>query len=240
VPPIHVPQQPQNPRPASPRPSRLQRPVLAPRVVACALLLAALVAGPCGQLARADGAAAGMPAAGDALGEVLAAVAARPHARASFVEHQYLKILKRPLESHGELLFAPPDRLEKRTLAPRPESLRVEAGQLTLERGKRHMSVALASYPQLAPLVEGIRATLAGDRATLERLFVVGFTPGSATGGGASGNEWSLALQPRDAQLARLVRELRIGGRGNDVLRVETLRGDGDRSVMDVTPLGPQ
>jgi hypothetical protein len=93
------------------------------------------------------------------------------------------------------------------------------------------MSVSLASYPQLAPLVEGIRATLAGDRATLERLFVVAFTPAAG--------QWSLALQPRDAQLVRLVRELRIGGRGSEVLSIETLRGDGDRSVMDITPLDP-
>jgi len=192
--------------------------------------LFALLCALAGPAARADEATAR-----DALGELLAAVAARPHAHASFVEHHYLGILRRPLESRGELLFVPPDRLEKRTLAPRPESLRVEAGQLTLERGKRHMSVALASYPQLAPLVEGIRATLAGDRATLERLFVVGYTPGNGT----SRSEWSLALQPRDAQLARLVRELRIGGHGSDVLRVETLRGDGDRTVMDITPLDP-
>lgn len=192
-------------------------------VLGCALALLAVLAV---QATRAD-----EPAAGDAFGALLQAISARPHARALFVEHQHLKMLKRPLESRGELLFAAPDRLEKRTLAPRPESLRVEAGQLTLERGKRRMSVALDSYPQVAPLVEGIRATLAGDRATLERLFVVGFTPGDGT--------WSMGLQPRDAQLARLVRELRISGRGSDVLSVETLRGDGDRSVMDITPLDP-
>jgi hypothetical protein len=218
-----------------PRPPRLQR------RIALAVLLAVALGLPMAGLADPAGAqespaapatspvVAPAPAI-DELGRVLAAVGARPHSRASFVERQYLKILKRPLESHGELVFTPPDRLEKRTLAPRPESLEVEGGQLTLERGKRHMSVALASYPQLAPLVEGIRATLAGDRATLERLFVVGFMPGAG---------WSLTLQPRDAQLARIVRELRIGGRGSDVLRVETLRGDGDRSVMDVTPLDP-
>ena len=187
-----------------------------------------------GQVAGADEAPPAVTSGetpGVSLGTLLQAIGARPHARATFVEHQYLKILKRPLETQGELLFTPPDRLEKRTLAPRPESLRVEAGQLTLERGKRRMSVALASYPQVAPLVEGIRATLAGDRATLERLFVVAFTPGTG--------QWSLALQPRDAQLARMVRELRIGGRGSEVLSVETLRGDGDRSVMDITPLDP-
>ena len=205
-----------NPSPGVRRPPYRLRP-LATRVAWLALAGVLMSPG-----ARAD----------DELGDLLRAVGARPHARATFVEHQHLKLLRRPLESSGELLFTPPDRLEKRTLAPRPESLRVEAGQLTLERGKRHMSVALASYPQLAPLVEGIRATLAGDRATLERLFVVAFS--------THAEAWSLSLRPRDAQLARLVSELRIGGQGSDVLRVETLRADGDRSVMDITPQDPQ
>ncbi len=238
--PFVVPQEPHSPAPGTSRPPRLQR---APargvlRVIGLAVSLAVCLAASLAVVRAAEPTAAGPPAAEpasaaavDALGQLLAAVGARPHSRASFVEHQFLKILQRPLESRGELVFAPPDRLEKRTLAPRPESLVVEGERLTLERGKRHMGVALSDYPQLAPLVEGIRATLAGDRATLERLFVVGFAPGA---------EWSLGLRPRDAQLARIVRELRIGGRGADVLRVETMRGDGDRSVMDITPLDPQ
>jgi hypothetical protein len=178
--------------------------------------------------------ALGLPArpasAADALDALLQAIGSKPHAHATFVEHQYLKILDRPLESSGELLFAAPDRLEKRTVAPRPESLKVEDGQLTLERGRHHLNVALASYPQVAPLIEGIRATLAGDRVTLDRLFSIEFT--------TDGDAWSMRLLPRDADLSRLVRLLRLEGQGGELRQVETLRGDGDRSVMDITPAG--
>ena len=168
--------------------------------------------------------------AADSLDALLQAIGSRPHAHATFVEHQYMKILDRPLESSGELLFTPPDHLEKRTLAPRAESLAVTDGQLRLDRGRHHLEIALSSYPQIAPLIEGIRATLAGDRATLERLFNIEFA-GTDAG-------WSMQLTPRDAELSRLVRQLRLAGLGNELTRVETLRGDGDRSVMDITPAG--
>lgn len=164
----------------------------------------------------------------DALGALMQRLAGRPHAHATFTETQTFAMLKRPLESSGELFFTPPDRLEKRTLAPKPESLVVEHDTLRLKRGKRELNVALGAYPQLAPLVEGIRATLAGDRGTLERVFAVTLS--------AQDDEWSLALVPRDPQLARVVSRLLIAGRGDQVVSVETLRTGGDRSLMRITP----
>jgi hypothetical protein len=166
--------------------------------------------------------------ADDALGNLLQRLGARPHAHATFAETQYLSLLKRPLQSTGELFFTPPDRLEKRTLAPRPESLLVEHDTLVLRRGKRQMSVQLAQYPQLAPLVEGIRATLAGDRAVLERVFEVALAGSEA--------DWSLALVPRDPQLVKIVPRLAISGHDGEVQVVETVRANGDRSVMRITP----
>ncbi len=45
----------------------------------------------------------------------------------SFVEQHFLALLKRPVESSGELIYDAPDRLEKRTIEPRPETLVLEA-----------------------------------------------------------------------------------------------------------------
>ena len=39
--------------------------------------------------------------------------------RATYVERKYLSLLDKPVESRGELSFVPPDRLEKRTTAPK-------------------------------------------------------------------------------------------------------------------------
>jgi hypothetical protein len=175
---------------------------------------------------------ASLARAEDSLGTLMQQLGARTHAHATFTETQTLALLKRPLESSGELFFTPPDRLEKRTLRPKPESLVVEHDTLVLQRGKRQLNVALDAYPQLAPLVEGIRATLAGDRATLERVFQVQLA--------SHDDEWSLTLVPRDPQLVRIVSRLVISGRADEVASVETLRAGGDRSLMRITPQEPR
>src|SRR4051794_16348032 len=54
------------------------------------------------------------------------------HAQAQFIEQKHMKVLKTPLESTGTLTFDPPDRMVKRTLKPKPETMIVEADRLTL------------------------------------------------------------------------------------------------------------
>lgn len=175
--------------------------------------------------------AGGSAHADDPLGELMRRLAAHPGGHVRFVERQTLSLLKHPVESSGELVYEPPDHLEKRVLAPRPESMTIDKGVLTFERAGRRRSVALASYPELGAFIESIRATLAGDRAALEALYVVDLT--TASGG------WTLSLVPRAPQLAKLARLIRITGREVVVEGVEIQRPDGDRSVMAITPLVP-
>ena len=162
----------------------------------------------------------------DPLDALMRELAARRHGHVTFTEVQYLAVLDRPLESSGELFYEAPDRLEKRTLSPRPETLVLAHGTLSATRGKRTRTLDLAAYPQLAPLVEGLRATLAGDRPTLERLFSVRLDQTLP--------RWTLALTPRVAAAARLVREVRISGEQADVKTVQVLQADGDRSVLTI------
>ena len=148
--------------------------------------------------------------------------------RAAFQERKYLALLDKPVESSGELLFTPPDRLEKRTLAPRPERVTVDRDTVTLERaGKRH-TLDLRANPSVAVLVESIRATLAGDLADLTRTYSVALD-------GDEGR-WRLTLRPLDPSLATLVERIEIGGSHALVQAVEIFQADGDRSVMTITP----
>lgn len=174
----------------------------------------------------AHGAAAPSAVAGgtDALDEVMHSLAQRRHGQVSFVEQQFLSMLKRPVESYGELTYDAPNRLEKRTVEPRPETLLVDGEVVTVQRGRRSHVLDLKAYPQILPFIESIRATLAGDRAALERLFRVEFT--------GSEMRWTLALTPRDAQLAKTVAEIRIDGSMDELSRVEIRQPDGDRSLM--------
>ena len=158
------------------------------------------------------------------LGELMRQLAERRHGQVSFVEQHFLKLLKRPAESYGELTYDAPDRLEKRTIEPKPETLTLAGDVLTVVRGGRTRTLDLKSYPALVPFIESIRATLAGDLPTLQRLFSVDFAGTLA--------RWRLTLTPRDAQVAKTVAQVRIDGANSTLTTVEILETDGDRSLM--------
>jgi len=162
--------------------------------------------------------------ASDDLDELMHLLAARQHGRVSFVEQHFMALLKRPVESFGELIYDAPDRLEKRTLEPRPESLILEGDVLTMRRGLHSRVLDLKAYPQLLPFIESIRATLAGDRSALERVFEVHFVGDLA--------RWSLILVPRQTPAMKTVSQVRIDGSRDRLLFVEIDDTDGDRSLL--------
>jgi outer membrane lipoprotein-sorting protein len=168
--------------------------------------------------------AAAMPARADDLDEVLHLLAARRHGEVSFVEQQFLAVLKRPLESSGELIYDAPSRLEKRTLEPRPESLLLDGQVLTVQRGTHRRVLELKAYPQVLPFVESIRSTLAGDRAGLENVFKVQFA--------GDPSRWTLVLKPRDDAAAKNIAQVQIDGMRDTLIKVEIRSADGDRSLM--------
>jgi hypothetical protein len=207
-----------------------------PPPCAAALWRAASWAGAAGALmlaaATASLAAAQSPATPSvetpALDQVLQLLAARRHRHVSFTEVHELAMLDRPLKSSGELLYDAPDHLEKRTLQPRAETLLLDHGVLTAQRAHHSYVLSLRDHPQVVPLVESVRATLAGDRAALERFFTLEFT-------GAVGH-WTLTLQPTDATAARTVKQIRIEGERDAIHSVEVTETDGDTSVLTVGP----
>lgn len=168
-------------------------------------------------------------AADDTLDAVMRSLAARNHGHAVFTERQFIALLKKPVDSTGDLYFQAPDHLEKNTRTPVAESLVIDKGTLTMNWGAIHHSVALSAYPQVGAFIDSIRATLAGDRGSLERTYSVAFT--------ATGDRWALSLTPRDEKLADIIREIHITGADAVIDRIETIRADGDRSVMTITQL---
>ncbi|HUP97399.1 MAG TPA: outer membrane lipoprotein carrier protein LolA [Usitatibacter sp.] len=166
-------------------------------------------------------------AAGWGVQELFGQLARERPERATFVEKKYLSILDRPVESSGELLFTPPDRMEKKTILPKPERVVVDQETVTLERaGKRH-TLRLRENPAVAVLVESVRGTLAGDLASLTRTYSVALDGDPA--------RWRLVLRPLDPALGTLVERVEIGGARARVASVEIFQADGDRSVMTLT-----
>ena len=162
----------------------------------------------------------------DPLMRLLSANAAR---RVSFVEQKFIAMLDEPIESRGEMRYTPPDRLLRETRLPRPETMLLDGDRLTLTRDGRSMELQLRDYPRAAVFIDSIRNTLAGDRAALERNFLLSMVGGRST--------WSLDLLPRDGKLAELVLRIHIEGAHGQVRSIEIHQGDGDRSLMRLTPL---
>jgi outer membrane lipoprotein-sorting protein len=151
-------------------------------------------------------------------------------AKARFVERKFMAVLdNKPVESSGELSFTAPDRMEMRTLKPRPQGLRLEGERLTLEQFGRQRSIQLSAYPEIGAFIEGIRGTLAGDKAALEQFYEVQLTGQLA--------RWQLQLVPRESRMSRWVNRIRISGNQANVTQVTYEQTDGDRSEMQITPI---
>lgn len=162
------------------------------------------------------------------LPELMGLLAQQKSGEATFTEQRFVRGLDGPLDASGVLSFTAPDRLVRRTVTPRPESMSVEGNTLTLSRGGRTRTVTLDSMPELLGMVEAMRGTLSGNAQSLERYFRSTLT-------GSSSN-WALELKPIDERLAAQVRTMRLTGRGGEVLGIEMEFIGGDRSVMNITP----
>lgn len=165
------------------------------------------------------------------LPELMSLLAKQKSGEARFTEQRFVHGLEGPLDASGTLSFDAPDKLVRRTLSPRIETMAVEGNTLTLSRGGRNRTLALDSMPELLGLVEAMRGTLTGDGATLQRYFKSTVT-GAPT-------KWILDLTPMDSRLAAQVRSIRISGRASDVLGLEMEFVGGDRSVMNISPNAP-
>jgi Outer membrane lipoprotein carrier protein LolA-like len=196
-----------------------------------AMCLALMLGSPGTPAAVAPGTAEARPtpeAAQPGLDELMRLLATRKHGRVSFTEVQVLAVLKRPLFSSGELSYDAPDWLEKRTIKPKPETLVLAGKVLTIRRGQHTRTLELAQYPQVAPWVESIRATLAGDRGALERYFRVDFSGTLA--------HWSLLLVPTQRAPGDTIAEIHITGAGAALRTFEIRQTDGDHSILSVGP----
>jgi outer membrane lipoprotein-sorting protein len=165
------------------------------------------------------------------LPELMGLLARQKSGEARFTEQRFVHGLEGPLDASGTLSFDAPDKLVRRTLSPRTETMAVDGNTLTLSRGGRNRTLALDSMPELLGLVEAMRGTLSGDGATLQRYF-------KSTVAGAPA-KWTLDLVPMDSRLAAQVRSIRISGRASDVLGLEMEFVGGDRSVMNISPNAP-
>ena len=149
--------------------------------------------------------------------------------QATFVETKYVSTLNAPLTRRGTLAFVRPDRLEMRVEAPFAETIEIDGDTLTMQTTRGRSQARLSTQPLLAAWVESLRATLAGDTASLSMHFTVALS--------GSAGRWTLELAPLDPALRSIVRSIEISGEGARIARYEIDEVHGDRTVVVVTPV---
>jgi len=168
-------------------------------------------------------------AAGFDLGALTTLLGRVRSGEATFVETRRIEMLDRTLQSSGRLSFRAPDSFVRETLKPRHEKLAVEGNTLTMSIGERSRTMQLDASPEAAVIVEAIRGTLTGNRATLERLFETTIS--------GDAQAWTLKLVPRDLRLRGQVSAVQVSGREDMAREVQVQLADGDRSVMTIEPV---
>lgn len=171
------------------------------------------------------GAMAQVPSWG--LPDLMQTLAKQKSAKAMFTEKKFIAFVDQPLESSGELSYTAPDRLEKHTLQPKPESLVLNDDRLIIDRpGKRRLVISTQSRPEAAAFIESIRGTLAGDLNALQKYYTVDLE------GNASA--WKLTLVPKQPDMLKIMSRIRIDGAQDAVTFIVFEQADGDRSEMRI------
>jgi outer membrane lipoprotein-sorting protein len=146
--------------------------------------------------------------------------------KAKFVEKRTVSLLDKPVISTGEMSYIAPDRLEKRTLTPKPELLTLDKDLLSIEREGQKLSINLSNQPEALAFIDSIRGTLSGNRAALERNYGLYLSGNS--------DKWVLTLLPSEQKIAALVVRIIVTGSKSQIRSIEYLQADGDRSLMTI------
>jgi outer membrane lipoprotein-sorting protein len=163
------------------------------------------------------------------VGQLMTDLAKNKGGKAKFVEKKYISLLDKPVVSTGEMSYSAPDRLEKRTLTPKVETLLLDKDILSIEREKQKLSINLANQPEALAFVDSIRGTLSGNRAALEKNYAL-YLSGSS-------EKWVLTLLPSDQKIAAQVQRITVSGSKSLIRSIEYLQADGDRSVLNMEPI---
>ena len=166
------------------------------------------------------------------VGQLMTDLARHKGGKAKFVEKKYISLLDKPVVSTGEMSYTAPDRLEKRTLTPKPEVLLLDKETLSIERDKQKLSINLANQPEALAFIDSIRGTLTGNRAALEKNYLLHLA--------GTSDKWVLTLLPSEQKIAAFVLRIVVSGSKNQIRSIEYLQADGDRSVLSIEPLEGQ
>lgn len=186
----------------------------------------------CLLLATLPALAAESDPAGAARAMALVRTLARPApARTAYTEVRFIGMLDRALVLRGEMTWLGGSRLQRSVVTPYPETTTIDGDTATLQRGQRApQKFSLGRAPELKDLLGSFVALLSGDALALARNFTL-----HAYGDQAA---WTLDLAPRDAAVARRIRDVSVDGSGKTLRCMRVDETDGDTTFTLLGPLG--
>ncbi|MCA9718426.1 MAG: outer membrane lipoprotein carrier protein LolA [Myxococcales bacterium] len=142
---------------------------------------------------------------------------------AKFREEKHMDLLAVPIVNEGELHFAPPGHLLRRTTAPSPSTVLITGDTLSFTDAAGRESIDLASNPAVRMFVDSFVKIYAGDRAALERMYGMAFQVDTAG--------WTLTLTPRLAPMDKIIASIVLTGEGATLRSMRILERGGDETV---------
>lgn len=137
--------------------------------------------------------------------------------------------LDAPVISRGTLQSAPP-MLEKKSLAPTPQTWRLYPDHIEWSDGNETRVVQYVKQPKLGALSNAIRGVVFGDLNDISSDFTLKLEGGPES--------WRLRLTPATPELSDLLKQLEFQGTGAriDKIIVIEAKGDTTTTVLSRTP----
>jgi outer membrane lipoprotein carrier protein LolA len=158
-----------------------------------------------------------------------------------FEQTKQIAKIKRPLESRGRFALLRGGGVLWRTEAPIQSVLTLTADALTVVQNDRIIvSTPLAGQPALRFLGQSVFAVFMTDVRQIENSFTL-----LAARVPERPLPWSVSLRPRDAAVAKLMREIQLTGTEQlQTIQISERGGDSTRIVLrdldDHSPLSPE
>ena len=150
-----------------------------------------------------------------------------PGLAAEFREEKRLRLLQKPLVSHGSLYYSPPSRLMRSVATPSPSRLIVDEKRIRYEALGAGETIEAQAHPAARTFVDCMLLLLNGDLEGLERIFAISYSNAVDEG------SWSIRLEPRRGPLGRSIAHIDLTGRGPILRELLMTQRSGDTTWME-------
>lgn len=141
-----------------------------------------------------------------------------------FSEKKYLTMLDVPIITSGELIYHPPDFLEKKIKVPVEEVMIIDGHHLTFKTQGKTYHINASGHPGIIFFSRFMEAMLGGQYNSLNKFFSVSLL--------GSQKNWKLILHPPKKHDASSIERIIVSGKYHHVSRMKIIYKNNSYSVM--------